>query len=163
MGQSCESFYTLLNEYIDGTINSVDGERLDQHIKDCRGCSQELESLKSTINTIKTLKNIEIPQAKETFASEIILKIQEEEKKQNIFFFPKFKVAAASLIIVSLAVFFSFHIISNYHKPQLSNNNKVIEEYADDFNNILYDSDSSIIAEAGMPTDNLGLIGIDGN
>lgn len=161
MNDTCSYFDNLINEYIDGEIDKKEKTTLEAHLQQCKVCSKNLKETELTVKTIRSLKNIEAPEAKEGFSAEIIKQLEKEQKPNNILTFKTMKYVAAAILTIGLI---SIFIINNPDKIiTISNtdNNNLNEEYTEDFTSLFYESDSSILADAGFPTDEWGLLDLD--
>ncbi|MGD9579976.1 MAG: anti-sigma factor [Vampirovibrionia bacterium] len=161
MSGKCDDYSYLLNDYIDKNLNKEELEGLEAHLKNCKNCKEELIELQETVKRIKELSNMKIPDAKETFASEIITQLKEENKTAKRGYL---KYIAASVITISLVCFTAVNFLHT-EPTKIANNtteNITEEEYTDYFSTITEDNDTFIIAEAGYPTDEYGLIDLDG-
>ena len=59
----CRRVKDLLSEYIDGRLDSRDTEFVDRHVEVCRGCSEELESLRSTVQLLHRVPSVAVPRS----------------------------------------------------------------------------------------------------
>lgn len=161
MIDKCEDFSYLLNDYLDKNLDTDQIESLEQHLANCKSCKQELKELKEIVETVNQLKDITIPEAKETFASDIIAQLKADNKPARISYFKYIAASVIAVSIVSLAVV-------NFTQPKTTsisqNNVNTIteEEYDDYFSDFTEEQDTFLIAEAGFPTDEYGLIDLDG-
>lgn len=159
MNEKCEHFFYLLNDYIDGNLNIEEQEKVNKHLSNCKNCMEEFKELHLTINTIKSLNNIEIPAANEAFASNIITKLNQERFLSQRLKFNIPKYAAASILIIAITAFIAINTVNKYNNTVVVNNsNNITSEYTDDFDALMSQKDTSIIAEAGLPTDQWGLL-----
>ena len=168
MNDKCEIFSYLINDYLDGTLSKEDSEKLKQHLSECKDCSEELKELKETIEMVASLKHLNIPETPGSFSQDIISKLEEEKKVIPVFFN---KYAAASIIamvVIGVMAIITFsqdgtNLAENQPqtitktKPTTYTETIIAEEYGEDFY-----TDNSIIAETGLPTDDWGLLNLDG-
>lgn len=164
MNDKCDSFIELINDYLDKNLDAKRQRELNEHLDACKECTQELKDLEATLNSIQTLKNLEIPAAKENFAREIIQKLESEKPKSTIIRFSSLKYVAASLLAAIIAGFIGIHFWPKNTTPVATNNTEhaVAVEFSNDFDYIIYENDNSVLADAGFPTDEWGLLDIDG-
>ena len=161
MIDKCEDFSALLNDYLDNNLDENQIKSLEQHLKSCTNCKEELKDLKETIEKVNQLKDINIPEAKDSFSTDIINQLKSETKPAKIYYF---KYIAASVITIGLVSFavINFTKTEDISVSQNNNNTVTEEEYDEFFATFTEDQDTFLIAEAGYPTDEYGLIDIDG-
>ena len=56
-------FLGMLSEYIDGELPSVEKAALEEHLAGCPTCSEELESLRSTVLMLRRMPEVEAPRS----------------------------------------------------------------------------------------------------
>jgi len=161
MVEKCEEFSCILNDYLDNNLNKSQIESLELHLANCNNCKNELKELKDTIEAIGKLNDMNIPRAKESFASDIINQLKKETKPNGVYYF---KYIAASVIAISIV---SFAVINFSQPPKATvavNNTTTIteEEYNEYFSSFNEEEDASLIAKAGFPTDEYGLLDLNG-
>ena len=61
MKLDCKELKILINAYIDDELPAEDRDLIEQHLKSCKKCSIEAESLFKTVNLIKKLDKIQAP------------------------------------------------------------------------------------------------------
>jgi anti-sigma factor RsiW len=52
---SCQELVELVTEYLEGTMAAEDRARFEDHVSRCRGCSEYLEQMRSTIRLLGRL------------------------------------------------------------------------------------------------------------
>jgi hypothetical protein len=57
----CPRVKELLSEYIDGTLEAEDRDRVDQHLLACAACRDELESLRALVRELGSLESVQPP------------------------------------------------------------------------------------------------------
>lgn len=169
MSNNCNYFTEQINDYIDGNLDDNQKTELEKHINICNNCAQELKELKLTVIAIRNLQNIKLPDAKETFSKEIIQQLNADNPAIISFRTPWIKYAAASISVLVIAGLMVFTFWGPISKPVATNQptNEEIVEYqvANEFYEVIEENvyyDNSIIADAGFPTDEWGLLDVDG-
>ncbi len=59
----CRKVRGLLTEYMDGRLSGHDVALVDRHIETCAGCSEELESLRSTVRLLNRVPSVPVPRS----------------------------------------------------------------------------------------------------
>lgn len=54
----CKQFLLLASDYIDGTLSSIDIQKLEQHLTECQRCKIFVNTLKATISLYQSLSEI---------------------------------------------------------------------------------------------------------
>ena len=57
----CEEMMTVLNEYVDGTIDPAICEEFDKHMAGCNPCQVVVDNIRQTITLYKAGQPYEIP------------------------------------------------------------------------------------------------------
>jgi hypothetical protein len=163
MNKNCDNFITQLNDLLDNNIENIEKEELLVHLKTCKSCNQELQELQNTLKAVQSLQKISIPEARDSFASEIILQLESEKTSNKTILLNNYKYIAAGVISLILAGVIIINI--NGSRPDsisLSTDNvEITDTYISDYDYIIYNQDTSILAEAGLPTDEWGLLDLD--
>jgi hypothetical protein len=77
----CNKARKLLQEYLEGTLESVKKKKLEEHIKGCISCKKELESLNEYFTTMGSIESINAP---EEFLKSVRKRIEEAQKPRTI-------------------------------------------------------------------------------
>lgn len=77
---SCENIQDMLAAYIDGYLSDEEKELVENHIKECAECRNELRELEETVNLFKDLKDEELAPPP-NFSKEIRRKLETSEDK----------------------------------------------------------------------------------
>ncbi len=78
----CRECLELLNDYIDGSLDSGVKESLEEHFKDCPPCISFLNTYKSTTKVAsKVLSEREIPEIVQEKLREFVTKTLKEKKE----------------------------------------------------------------------------------
>lgn len=159
MKTTCNIYIDQLNDFINKELNTDEEKHLLEHINNCPSCLQELKDLEHSINIIKSLNKNNPPEAKESFRSEIINKIELEKHKVTKIRLKTFVNIAAGFFIIVLITLIG---IKNANILNLGiHENSISSEYSKDFHAVINEREHSVLAEAGFPTDNWGLIDVD--
>lgn len=75
----CYDIQALLSEYIDGVLDKQEKQNVEDHLKRCSNCQNELEELRETIGFIASLPE-EIPPA--SFRRELRARLEKESAKE---------------------------------------------------------------------------------
>jgi predicted anti-sigma-YlaC factor YlaD len=163
MNDNCDKFLEQANELLDGNLDFEEQKKLQEHLKICSNCHQELNELETTLRLVHSLKDFPVLEARETFAEDIITQLEKETTKRHPAFLHKSGLIAATAILALLIAFTMFSL--NLQKsPKIATQNTdsgITEEYTENFNQIFREQDNSILAEAGLPTDEWGLLDLD--
>jgi hypothetical protein len=57
----CEEMLALLNEYVDGTINSSICDEFEKHMAGCNPCQIVVDNIRQTITLYKNGQPVELP------------------------------------------------------------------------------------------------------
>jgi predicted anti-sigma-YlaC factor YlaD len=60
-GVKCIYFQSKISEYIDTEVNREDQKAVERHLKVCKDCRREYETLILSLQIIKRLKESELP------------------------------------------------------------------------------------------------------
>jgi Predicted integral membrane protein (DUF2275)/Putative zinc-finger len=103
-----------LSDYIDGSITASERNAIEEHLKDCSLCSDELRELKKTVEHIKTIEEVTPPA---WITQKIMANVRDESQKQKGFFAKSFLPLFIKLPIQAVAVLFlvvtAFYIYRN--------------------------------------------------
>jgi hypothetical protein len=77
----CNKAKKLLQEYLEGTLESAKKKKLEEHIKGCISCKKELESLNEYFTTMESIESISAP---EEFLKSVRKRIEEAQKPKKI-------------------------------------------------------------------------------
>jgi len=77
----CKKTRGLLSEYIDGTLDVKARKTVDDHLKTCKGCKEELGALKACISEVSSLKGVKAP---DDFMERVHQRIEERFVFKNI-------------------------------------------------------------------------------
>ena len=58
---NCEEIKELLSEYVDGVLDAKTKALVDEHLSTCKGCKEELASLKALVNELGSLEPVAPP------------------------------------------------------------------------------------------------------
>lgn len=58
---NCEEIKELLSEYVDGVLDAKTKALVDEHLSTCKGCEDELASLKVLVNELGSLESVAPP------------------------------------------------------------------------------------------------------
>ncbi|TMA07373.1 MAG: zf-HC2 domain-containing protein [Deltaproteobacteria bacterium] len=114
----CREIRELFSDYLDGRLVPAQVASLEEHLRGCRDCKQEMESLRTTISLIGSLGGIE-PSA--DFLNQVQRKIDKQGKPMGIWawlFEPiriKVSLELTALILLSIG---ALHLY--YRSPELS-------------------------------------------
>jgi hypothetical protein len=71
----CNDSQNLIMKYFDRELNDIEDAQLKQHIRVCKHCSDEFESLKEIFNAVEQQQDIEPP---EDFERQVMYRIKNE-------------------------------------------------------------------------------------
>lgn len=162
MNNRCEKTLNQIYDYIDKQLSAEEEIAFEKHIEECEKCKKELEEAKSMINIVNSLKLMEVPAANINFSSEIINKIKKERSKSNVTRINFLKPIAAGVVILGIVAITMIEFSPNSCESCLNTQNNTIEEYAEDLEALFYGEEYFVMADTGYPTDQYGLIEING-
>jgi len=58
---SCQELVNLVNEYLEGALESDDRARFEAHLAECEGCANYLNQMRATINLVGRLTEESVP------------------------------------------------------------------------------------------------------
>jgi anti-sigma factor RsiW len=58
----CEELLALLNDYVDGTVNSAICEKFEEHMAGCNPCQVVVDNMRKTITLYRHGQPIELPE-----------------------------------------------------------------------------------------------------
>jgi len=58
---SCRELVNLVNEYLEGGLESDDRARFEAHLEECEGCVNYLNQMRATINLVGRLTEESVP------------------------------------------------------------------------------------------------------
>lgn len=58
---NCDGMRGLLSAYLDGELSSGELLRVEQHLRRCHWCAEEVESLRETVSLVTGLREVELP------------------------------------------------------------------------------------------------------
>lgn len=163
MNKECTAFFTLINEKIDGTLTPEQEGELKNHLDTCEDCQKLHESLKNTVSSLHSLKNLSLPPADIDFSRSIMQKIKADSGKTSVVKLNFFKYAVATILFVglALAILPFFNVETKLVNTQQAGYEPVkVANYPVDIDS-LFAEDDYILSDAGLPTDEWGLIDID--
>jgi anti-sigma factor RsiW len=115
----CRSIHKKLPQYVQGLLSAADARRIDDHLLACAACRDELASLRKIWNALDSLP---APAAAPSMAPEVLLRIDDYERKRSGPFRswlaalkPSFAGAAAAIM---LAGFVSGAFLSSAYYPE---------------------------------------------
>ncbi len=102
----CKDIQKRLSAYIEKAVSSKQKAAIDKHLKQCKGCRQELADLKKTIQYVQQLKDVEPPR---WLAQRVMSRVRAEaEEKPGIvkrLFYPiHIKIPLEAIAVIFLAV-----------------------------------------------------------
>ncbi|KDF01839.1 transmembrane anti-sigma factor [Mycolicibacterium aromaticivorans JS19b1 = JCM 16368] len=56
-GMDCNELVELVTAYLDGSLDSTDRARFDEHLLDCDGCENYLQQFRVTIATVGRIRH----------------------------------------------------------------------------------------------------------
>ena len=66
-GLTCKELVEIVTEYLEGTMPAEERRRLENHLRDCQGCTTYLEQMRQTIRAAGRLSENQIsPEAQDT-------------------------------------------------------------------------------------------------
>ena len=102
----CKDIQKRLSAYIEKAVSSKQKAAIDKHLKQCKGCRQDLADLKKTIQYVQQLKDVEPPR---WLAQRVMARVRAEaEQKPGIvkrLFYPiHIKIPLEAIAVIFLAV-----------------------------------------------------------
>lgn len=128
---NCKDINELLSEYIDGVIEPGNRQRVEEHLKNCRSCREELSLLKAYMSDIKGLKKMKAP---DNFLGEFHARLQKEKAAERAPFqvFEFFKNSLSweftGLAAALLLVFLVYNPFENKVAQRISYSRKEVEK-----------------------------------
>ncbi len=61
MHEECKDLFERISEYIDGEVDQITCEKIEEHFRDCPECKTCFESLKKSVSLCKEMPNEEVP------------------------------------------------------------------------------------------------------
>lgn len=52
---SCQELVELVTDYLEGTLESRDRRRIDEHLEQCEGCARYVEQMRETLRLLGTV------------------------------------------------------------------------------------------------------------
>jgi len=108
----CKDIQKRLSAYIEKAVSSKQKAAIDKHLKQCKGCRQELADLKKTIQYVQQLKDVEPPR---WLVQKIMARVRAEaEQKPGIIkrlFYPlyiKLPLEAVAVIFIAVGTLYIF-------------------------------------------------------
>lgn len=77
---ACKQFIGIINRYIEGTITLEEKALLEEHVRDCADCKEELEELQGLVRTLNSMESVSLPT---NFTPILIERIRELPVKQE--------------------------------------------------------------------------------
>jgi len=94
-----------LEDYLAGTADSIDRDRVDAHLRDCAECRQEIELMKEMSDLFSSLQSADPPLPAPGFYARVsnLIEKQQPESLWSIFLEPVFgrRLALASLLLLA--------------------------------------------------------------
>ena len=109
----CAKIREFLSEYIDGTLDAQNKALVEAHLLACKGCEEDLASLKAVVKELGTLESVEAP---EDFLEKIHERIEPRFKLGKIMqklFFPlriKIPLQFATATVMAILIFSFLYI-----------------------------------------------------
>ncbi len=100
----CSDVRENLSLYIDGELEKLEAEEIEKHFESCDDCKKEMLFFKDMINAVGSIEEKELPQ---NFHSDMMQKIENEEKRQYFFkrgVFSKMTTIAAGVVVIMCVV-----------------------------------------------------------
>jgi len=110
----CSRIKELLSDYMDGTLDAEARVRVEEHLKGCEGCRNELDSLRELVNELGSLPHVQAP---EDFLARVHERIEQPSMFSKILhalFFPlrlKIPLQVATVAVVAVLVFAVFTVM----------------------------------------------------
>lgn len=108
-GRACPEFEALLEDLLDGSLESVEKERVSRHVQECSGCSLAFESAAQVSQFLRRSLALDGENPDAAFARRTIAAIRVEEKEiaeENSFWRPMqvlaWRLAASAALAVAL-------------------------------------------------------------
>ena len=61
-GMTCKEVVAIINDYLEGTMDPMIRDRVEDHLSRCEGCSAYLEQMRETIRLTGMLSEEQIPE-----------------------------------------------------------------------------------------------------
>jgi anti-sigma factor RsiW len=58
---TCKEVVEIVTEYLEGSLNTEDRRRFENHVQDCSGCGTYLEQMRQTIHALGRLPQQSLP------------------------------------------------------------------------------------------------------
>lgn len=71
---NCKQIEALLSPYLDGMVESEDQSLIEEHLRQCPACREELQQLQALQVLLRSLPELEMP---ETFSLDLRNKLQQ--------------------------------------------------------------------------------------
>lgn len=103
----CKRIQELLSPYLDKNLTEKEIALVEEHLRACPRCPQELERLKRTVHLVSSLEEVEPP---ESFLSEIHRKLKAKSRRRRFFdklFFPlpvKLPLEALAAVLIAVVI-----------------------------------------------------------
>jgi len=111
----CAEVKKYLSDYIDNSLNTDMKKRIEEHLRTCAVCSEELASLKSCLKRVSHLKEVDVP---EDFLKKVHERIEQVSRSKKIlralFVPPRVKVPLELAVVLTavVIVIFLFNLMS---------------------------------------------------
>ena len=101
----CSRSKELLSDYIDGILDARTKALLEEHLVVCKGCSEDLASLKALVQEMGSLKSLEAPR---DFLEKVHERIEQRSKfgqiMRKLFFPVRIKVPLELATVTAMAI-----------------------------------------------------------
>jgi len=124
----CEKYYELISLYIDDMLSASQLKELEDHIKECKQCKEEIAILQTISNDMVDLEQVDLP---DDFHKELMEKIKENSTSslkslptnKKWYFNMKFASAVAAVFVISVILINPFKDNSKEEAlPEMANN-----------------------------------------
>ncbi|MFH0811365.1 MAG: zf-HC2 domain-containing protein [Pseudomonadota bacterium] len=127
----CARLKELLSEYIDGTLDQETRETVEKHVSTCKGCAEELASLRSLVEELGSLEQVKPP-------ADFMEQLHERLEAPSMFrrivrklfvpFHVKIPLEFATAAMIAVLVFSLFHTqLAEKHMLQTPSEKKAME------------------------------------
>lgn len=102
----CFDSQNFIMRFFDKELNDIEEAQLKQHLKNCKNCSEEFNSLKDIFDIVEQDSGIEPP---EDFEAQVMSRIANEEKKykksmdNNLFVYNILLVSVSMVFVIIIA------------------------------------------------------------